>query len=370
MICMVICLCKKIRIGIGIVKEACEAVTAMPCIVLFPLVQYFVMLIFALYWVIIAGYMASTATVTQHDDGTYSYEMNEDMTNALVYHFFGYLWNMAFFRHFTIMVIAGAVVTWYWTPYIDGDKPDVPMLPVYRSFYRTLRYHVGTIAFGSFIIAVIEFAQAVIEYIKRKYLEENSCLKCLASYIQCCLECFKRIMEFISRMAYIVTACQGNCFCVAAWQAFNLILDNAGQVAAVSWISIYLMFMGKAVIVLGTGVVCWLIADSSDDINSTIVLLIICVVIAYAVASMFLSVFETAIDTILVCFCWEESAKGSFQGGHVYATEHLNCFIEGINVEAATSSEAKAKQTAKVAPEVASSPGGNDQPTAEATEAK
>jgi choline transporter-like protein 2/4/5 len=199
------------------------------------------------------------------------------MTNALVYHFFGYLWNMAFFRHFTIMVIAGAVGTWYWTPYIDGDKPDVPMLPVYRSFYRTLRYHVGTIAFGSFIIAVIEFAQAVIEYIKRKYLEENSCLKCLASYIQCCLECFKRIMEFISRMAYIVTACKGNCFCVAAWQAFNFILDNAGQVAAVSWISIYLMFMGKAVIVLGTGVVCWLIADSSDDINSTIVLLIICV---------------------------------------------------------------------------------------------
>ena len=33
LICMVICLCKKIRIGIGIVKEACEAVTAMPLIV-------------------------------------------------------------------------------------------------------------------------------------------------------------------------------------------------------------------------------------------------------------------------------------------------------------------------------------------------
>jgi len=367
LVCMVICLCKKIRIGIGIVKEACEAVTAMPLIVLFPLVQYFVMLIFAVYWIIVAGYMASTAKIIQNDDGTYAYEMNDDMTNAIVYHFFGLLWNMAFFRHFTIMVIAGAIGSWYWTPYVDGDKPELPAMPVYRAFYRTLRYHVGTIAFGSFIIAVIEFAQYVIEYIKRKYMEGNPMLQCIASYIQCCLECFKRIMEFISRNAYIVTACKGKCFCIAAWEAFNFILDNGAQVVAVNWISMYLMFMGKCVIVLGTGALSWLIADNADNINSPIILIIVCCIIAYGVATMFLSVFETAIDTILVCFCWEQSAKGSFQGGHVYATEHLNTFLEGINVEAATSGAkvAPAPQETSAGASSAGSPGAADQPASE-----
>jgi len=347
MICMIICMCKKIRIGIGIIKEACEAVSDMPLIVLFPLVQYFFLMIFCCYWILIAGYMASTATLTQLDNGTYDYTMDEDMTNALVYHFFGLLWNMAFMRHFTIMVVAGAVGTWYWTPFIDGGKEGLPAMPVYRSCWRTFRYHIGTLAFGSFIIAVIEFMQAVVEYIKQKYMDDVFWLRCLASYIQCCLECFKRIMEFISRQAYIVTACKGKCFCMAAWDAFNFIMDNLGQVVAVNWISMYLMFMGKCFIVCGTTVICWLIADNSDDVNSIIILLLVCAVIAYGVASMFLSVFETAIDTILVCFCWESSAKGSFQGGHVYCTTHLQTWIEGIDVDKATSSAA---QTAKVAP--------------------
>jgi len=347
LLCMVICLCKKIRIAIGIVKESCEAVSAMPLIVLFPLLQYLVLLCFIMYWVVVAGYMASTGTVTQSTDvetgsTLYNIEFTDDMTNALLYHFFGLLWNMAFLRHFTICVIAGAVGGWYWTPYMDGAKNDLPSAPVCGSAWRTFRYHIGTIAFGSFIIAVIEAIQCVMEYIKRKYMDENPCLKCLASYIQCCLECFKRIMEFISRNAYIITACKGKNFCSAAFEAFNYILDNLAQVAAVTWISAYLMLLGKIFIVLGTCVVCYLIAESDDNISSLVMLLVVCAFIAYGVGCMFLSVFETAIDTILMCFCWEQSAKGSFTGGFVYATEHLSCFIEGINVEAATSSAGQA----------------------------
>merc|ERR1712070_940322 len=96
-------------------------------------------------------------------------------------------------------------------------------------------------------------------------------------------------------------------------------------------------------IVFGTVGICFALAQNSDSISGLIMILLVCAFIAYAVAAMFLGVFETAIDTILVCFCWEQSAKGSFVGGHVYATEHLNGFIEGINVEEATSSEKQAE---------------------------
>eukprot|EP00658_Telonema_sp_P-2_P021133 TRINITY_DN18395_c0_g1_i9.p1 TRINITY_DN18395_c0_g1~~TRINITY_DN18395_c0_g1_i9.p1 ORF type:complete len:469 (-),score=147.14 TRINITY_DN18395_c0_g1_i9:584-1990(-) len=351
LLCMVICLCKKIRIAIGIVKEACEAVTSMPLIVLYPLCQYAAFLIFLAVWIVVAGYLASTGTVSQSVDSntnatTYSVSYDTELVRAMCYHLFGLLWTTAFLRHFTICVIAGAVGGWYWTPYIDGDKKDLPLAPVVGSVWRTFRYHQGTIAFGSFIIAVIEAIQLVIEYIKRKYLDENACLKCIASYIQCCLECFKRIMEFLSRHAYIITACKGKNFCTAAWEAFNFILDNLTQIAAVNWISMYLMFLGKVFIVLGTVVICYICAVTDDDISSVIVLLVVCGVIAYSVACMFLSVFETGIDTILMCFMWEASAKGSFIGGYVYATDHLNCFIEGINVDAATDGDQRAAKEA------------------------
>jgi len=34
------------------------------------------------------------------------------------------------------------------------------------SFFRTVRYHLGTIALASFIIAVIQFVRAVVKYIE------------------------------------------------------------------------------------------------------------------------------------------------------------------------------------------------------------
>jgi hypothetical protein len=350
LLCMVICLCKKIRIAIGIVKEACEAVTSMPLIVLFPLVQYAVLLVFICYWVVVAGYMASTGKVTSSTDSdtgvtTYGYELEEDMTNALLYHFFGLLWNMAFLRHFTILVIAGAVGSWYWTPYEDGEKKGLPTAPVLQSACRSLRYHIGTVAFGSFIIAVIEAIQVVMEYIKKKYMDENACLKCIGSYISCCLECFKRMIEFLSRNAYIITAVKGKNFCSAAWEAFNFIMDNLTQITAVNWISAYLMLLGKVFVCAGTVIIAYILAVTDDDVSSVIMLLVVVGLISYLIASMFLGVFETAIDTILLCFMWESQAKGSFIGGKVYATEHLNCFIEGINVEAATSSASKTEAT-------------------------
>merc|ERR1711918_140772 len=163
------------------------------------------------------------------------------------------------------------------------------------------------------------------------------------------------IMEFISRNAYIVTACKGSNFCAAAYEAFNFILDNVAQVALVNWISMFLLFLGKIFITAGTICLCLLMCEENDDISSVVMVLIVCGLVAYAIACMFLGVFETTIDTILVCFCWEQAAKGGFIGDYVYATEHLNCFIEGINVEAATNSEARqTKDATKVHPELAS----------------
>jgi len=136
-------------------------------------------------------------------------------------------------------------------------------------------------------------------------------------------------MEFISRNAYIVTACKGKNFCMAAYDAFCFILANIGQIAAVNWVSAYLMFLGKAFVCAGTAAVCWFIIAADSDLANPWVLVILCLLIGFVIASVFLGVFENAISTILVCFCWEKDAKGNFSNGQVYATDDLNKFIEG-----------------------------------------
>jgi hypothetical protein len=336
LLCMTICLCKQIRIAVGIIQEACMAIQKMPMVVFFPLVQYGFMLVLLFWWIIVAVYMASSGDyVKDSTTGVYTMSYSEDMQHAILYHFFGLLWGMAFLRHMTILILAGCFGAYYWTPLSKKKENDFPKNMIMASVCRSLRYHIGTVAFGSFIIAVIQFIRAVLNYIKKKYLEKDrspaACfLKALATYIECCLACFERVMEYISKNAYIVTACKGKMFCTAAFEAFKFIIGNLGQHGVVNWVSSFLMMLGKIFIVAGTATCCFYISQASDEISSPWVLLCVCCMIAYLVASLFLGVVDTAIDTILVCFCWERDAKGNFQSEEVYASDSLNKFIEGV----------------------------------------
>jgi hypothetical protein len=330
MVCLVVCLCKQISIAVGIIKEACKAVNAMKETVLFPIVQYLILLVFLIFWIIGALYMASTGELKQDaTTGVYTFVYTDDMKKAMAYYFFGLLWNMAFIDHMTALILSGAFGAWYWTPCEEKLKGNLPSFPVMASVKRSIFYHTGTVAFGSFIIAVIQFIRYCLAYIKEKYLKDKPTLACLVSIIECCLKCFERCMEFISRNAYIVTACKGKNFCMAAYDAFCFILANIGQIAAVNWVSAYLMFLGKAFVCAGTAAVCWFIIAADSDLANPLVLVILCLLIGFVIASVFLGVFENAISTILVCFCWEKDAKGNFSNGQVYATDDLNKFIEG-----------------------------------------
>ena len=74
------------------------------------------------------------------------------------------------------MVMAGAFASWYWT----FDKKDITAAPLTASFFRTFRYHLGTLAFGSLIIAIIRFIRLILEYIEQKlkeYKQDNPVVK-------------------------------------------------------------------------------------------------------------------------------------------------------------------------------------------------
>ena len=55
-------------------------------------------------------------------------------------------------------VYAGAIGTYYWT---GGDSDKMPALPVLVAVKNTTIYHLGSIAIGSFIIAVFQFIRCV-----------------------------------------------------------------------------------------------------------------------------------------------------------------------------------------------------------------
>ena len=108
------------------------------------------------------------------------------------------------------MTIAGVIGQWYFTRPVEGtDKKHVPMKAVWTSFARVWKFHLGTIAFGSFLIMVVQMVRAALAYLDEQTKQmqaNNTAMKIFMKVVQCCLWCFEKFMKFISNNAYILTA--------------------------------------------------------------------------------------------------------------------------------------------------------------------
>jgi len=123
---------------------------------------------------------------------------------------------------------------------------------VWRSFKWGIWWHCGSIAFGSFIIALVTFIRIIFEYIVYQYEQvgnkENPVYKCLKCYIRYVLYCLDKYVKFISKNAFIQIALNSTNFCSAAWTSFWLILRHCGRFSAAAMVGWIMMMLGKGTI--------------------------------------------------------------------------------------------------------------------------
>lgn len=223
------------------------------------------------------------------------------------FNLFAFFWAMEFVSALGELVLAGVFATWYWT----FDKSQVPGCSLGRSFCNALTFHLGTVAFGSLIIAIIRFVRAVLEYIESKLKAYNNDLvKCLFCLCKCCLWCLEKFMKFINRNAYIMCAIKSTNFCVSAKDAFSLLMRNIVRVVVLNNVVNFLLFLGKLAIVAGVGTLSYFvfsgaIPELKDDIPTLNYLFtpIVCIVIgSYFITTSFFGVYAMAVDTLFLCF--------------------------------------------------------------------
>ena len=94
-----------------------------------------------------------------------------------LFNLFMLLWGLFFLSALEELVMAGAFSAWYWT---FNKKDDLPSAPLSLSAWRAFRYHLGTLAFGSLIIAIIRFIRIMIEFVEerlKEYSQDNPIVK-------------------------------------------------------------------------------------------------------------------------------------------------------------------------------------------------
>lgn len=213
-------------------------------------------------------------------------------------------------------MIAAMACMWYFS----GQGAEMSDQPGEVSLLKAAKwgifYHLGSIAFGSFLIAVITMIRVVFEYIVKKYEsvgnKENTLYKAVSCCIRCMLWCLDKYVKFITKNAYIQIALHSESFCTSAWNAFCLMIRNAGRFSSATVVGWIMMVLGKGTIMGSSGYLTILAVNKmTPEITQPFVPALIIAVFAYMVGSLFLSIFSFSCTAILHSFILDEDTGGS-----------------------------------------------------------
>jgi len=255
---------------------------------------------------------------------------------------FGLIWTVSFIISCNDYVIVVSAATWYFFRKTDDGWEGHS--DIWKGFQWAFKYNLGSIAFGSLVIALSAIIREIFEYIGEKLKEkagaENCCLNCMISCCLCCVNCTDRFIRYLTENAYIYMALSGDGFCESALNSFLLMLKNAAKFSFVSSVSSTFMFLAKLSITFLTTYCCYgfMQIDNTTmeefQVKSPTVPLIFIFLFSYTVSAIFMSIFAVGANTILQCFLVdrdiaEQKNELDSMMGHVPAA--LRKFLDGYD---------------------------------------
>ncbi|KAM3926120.1 choline transporter-like protein 2 isoform 2-T2 [Leptodactylus fuscus] len=381
-ILLLIFLRKRIMIAIALIKESSRAVGHVMCSLVFPLFTFLLVCLCIAYWAITAVFLSTSNDAiykvfneTQCDyagktcdpetfnttnisricpDATCQFAFyggetyyHKYLIVFQIYNAFMFLWLANFVIALGQVTLAGAFASYYWA----FKKPDdMPAFPIFSSLGRALRYHTGSLAFGSLILAIVQLIRIMLEYLDHKLKgADNKCARFLLCCLKCCFWCLEKFIKFLNRNAYIMIAIYGTNFCTSARNAFFLLMRNIIRVAVLDKVTDFLLFLGKLLVVGCVGILAFfffthrigIIQDTAPTLNYYWVPILTVVIGSYLIAHGFFSVYGMCVDTLFLCFCEDlERNDGSLERPY-YMSPELSHILLKKDAELLKSSESQ-----------------------------
>lgn len=138
-----------------------------------------------------------------------------------IYNLFACFWMSCFVGALSDITLAGAFASYYWA----FRKPtDVPAFPVLGAAGRALRYHLGSLAFGSLILAIVKIIRVILEFLYQKlHASQNKVAQIIFTLVffifrfvestfklyfcrilKCFFFCLEHILRILTKNAYIM----------------------------------------------------------------------------------------------------------------------------------------------------------------------
>uniref|UniRef100_A0A8I4A4K7 Choline transporter-like protein n=1 Tax=Callithrix jacchus TaxID=9483 RepID=A0A8I4A4K7_CALJA len=311
---------KRVALTIALFHVAGKVFIHLPLLVFQPFWTFFALVLFWVYWIMTLLFLGTTGSAVQNDQGFVEFKISGPLQYMWWYHVVGLIWISEFILACQQMTVAGAVVTYYFT----RDKRNLPFTPILASVNRLIRYHLGTVAKGSFIITLVKIPRMILMYIHSQLKgKENACARCVLKSCICCLWCLEKCLNYLNQNAYTATAINSTNFCTSAKDAFVILVENALRVATINTVGDFMLFLGKVLIVCSTGLAGIMLLNYQQDYTVWVLPLIIVCLFAFLVAHCFLSIYEMVVDVLFLCFAIDTKYNDGSPGREFYMDKVL-----------------------------------------------
>uniref|UniRef100_A0A8C5LR25 Choline transporter-like protein n=1 Tax=Leptobrachium leishanense TaxID=445787 RepID=A0A8C5LR25_9ANUR len=316
---------KRVALTIALFHVAGKVFIHLPLLVFQPFWTFFALILFWVYWVMVLLFLGTAGDPTINDQGFVEFKIVGPLQYMWWYHLVGLIWISEFILACQQMTIAGAVVTYYFT----RNKGELPFTPILASVNRLIRYHLGTVAKGAFIITLVKIPRMILMYIQSQLKgKENACARCMLKSCICCLWCLEKCLTYLNQNAYTATAINSTNFCTSAKDALVILVENVLRVATINTVGDFVLFLGKVLIMCSTGLAGIMLLNYQRDYTVWVLPLIIVCLFAFLVAHCFLSIYEMVVDVLFLCFAIDTKYNDGSPGKEFYMDKVLMEFVE------------------------------------------
>ena len=211
---------------------------------------------------------------------------------------FGIYWTLSFWNNFCDFVVAGAAVNYYFY-----EKSVVP-----PAILAATTFHIGSIALASLILTPVSVVKFLTGWIYDLAQDETpNCTQKIALTICCCL-CwpYEKFFLRVNEGAFSMTFLTSLDFCPSSKKVFYLQRRVGKKIGDLDIVGMLYSFAGRLFIAAIPTFVTWKILTNTktyiEAVNNPFVPTISVFVISVIIATMFLNMFATANEALIICY--------------------------------------------------------------------
>lgn len=138
----------------------------------------------------------------------------------LVFSLFSFYWTSQVLTNIVHTTVCGVFATYY---FMMGSPQGMSKSPTIESFKRACTTSIGSICFGSLIIAIIQTMRAIANMARS---DSDGIMQFIGCLFDCILACLQGIAEFVNKYAFAQVAIYGKPYMQAAKDTWTIIQNR------------------------------------------------------------------------------------------------------------------------------------------------